>query len=359
MRILLQDEKPKDVRRKRSRRRRMRVALASLVAIFVCSGFYLFPGSRQPSDLYDSVDGLVRQSLTDSRADFPLRRIDVGGAIWSYRTTGTGPEAILFLHGMGGSSDIWWQQMRALSPRYSVLALQYGRVQTLDEAVAGVRATLDAEGIERAHIVGTSLGGYVAQYFLIRHPERIASVVLANTFPSGRWIRSKTAILGRLAPIVPTWILRASFRSSIREEVYPASGASALVRDYLLEQSYSMSRADYLTRIRLLRGSFDNPDIESLRLPSLIIEADNDPLVPREAREALKATYPATRVVTLSGVGHFPYLNRPALYTQTLEDFFGSFRPREGPALPVDSLNVSDSLISRPALASGSVSNGT
>lgn len=298
----------------------------------VLAGLYAFPGLRRPAELYADVDQQVVSSLFESRQDYPLSRIDVGGRIWSYRTAGEGPEAVVFLHGFGGSSDIWWQQMRALEDRYVVIAMNYGRVRSLDEAAAGVRAAMDAEGIDRAHIVGTSLGGYLAQFFASRSPERVHSLVLANTFPPGPWIRSAVRVRGALAPVLPTWVLKSMLRRSVVRDVYPASGNSALVRDYLVEQAHSMSRSEYLTRIRLLGGDYDAPAIGGDQLPTLIVEADNDPLVPLEARESLKSTYPQARVVTLAEVGHFPYLNRPALYTRTLEAFFDALRPPADPA---------------------------
>lgn len=331
MRILLPDEKAKDVLRRKRRRMRSRGFVLLGGTVLATAALYLFPGPRQPRDLYTDVDPLVVASLRQARDGFTVHRIDVGGEIWAYRKAGTRSEAMLLLHGFGGSSDIWWQQMGALEDEYTALSASYSHVKTLDQTVAGLVAMLDAEGLERAHVVGTSLGGYVAQALTQRHPERVTSLVLANTFPPGDWIRGETRMARVLAPLLPTWVLRRNFRQSIHRDVFPAAGQSTLVRDYLIQQSHLMSRADFLTRIRLLASDFVAPDLVELQTPTLIIEADNDPLVPLEAREQLKSKYPRASVVTLADVGHFPYLNRPAQYTNTLDDFFGSFRaPVEG-----------------------------
>lgn len=362
MRILLPDADPNDVRKERTRRRRSRAVFLGLGAVVVLAGLYAFPGLRRPAELYSEVDQQVVTSLFESRQDYPLTRIDVGGRIWSYRRAGEGPEAIVFLHGFGGSSDIWWQQMRSLQDRYVVIAMNYGRVRSLDEAAAGVRAAMDAEGIDRAHVVGTSLGGYLAQFFASRSPERVRSLVLANTFPPGPWIRGAVRVRGALAPVLPTWVLKSMLRRSVVRDVYPASGNSALVRDYLVEQAHSVSRSEYLTRIRLLRGDFDAPDIGGARVPTLIVEADNDPLVPPEARESLKSTYPRARVVTLADVGHFPYLNRPALYTRTLEAFFEALRPPTVPDQPDAEATPGDAVLAGTndaAASADSVSGGS
>jgi len=354
MRILLPETRPTKIRREQSRRHRRRRLLLLLGLGGAVVALYVFPGARPPGDLYSDVDGRVLQSMLEARADYPLTRIDVGGRIWSYRRVGHAAEAIVFLHGFGGASDVWWQQLGALGDHYSILATDYAPVRTLEQTAAGIRAALDAEGIERAHFVGTSLGGYVAQFFAIQYPERVSSVVMANTFPPGPWLRKQTRGRGTLAPVLPTWMLRASFRSSIRRQVFPASGNSTLVRDYLLEQSHTMTRSDFLTRIRLLRQRFQPSDLGNGQIPVLILEADNDPLVPPIAREALRTTYPHARVESLSDVGHFPYLNRPAQYTRTLEAFFASLRPPPEPSVEADSTLAGDS---RSAADTGSVSH--
>ncbi|MFU8773841.1 MAG: alpha/beta fold hydrolase, partial [Anaerolineales bacterium] len=66
---------------------------------------------------------------------------------------------------------------------------------------------------------------------------------------------------------------------------------------------------------------FPPPDITSLNIPVMIIESDNDPLLDETLRNKLKETYPTARVITLSDVGHFPYLNMASEYTRLLEGF--------------------------------------
>lgn len=112
------------------------------------------------------------------------------------------------------------------------------------------------------------------------------------------------------------------FRGSIEENVYPASGYSALVLAYMLEQvSGRMSKAQITARAKAVIDSFTAPDPELLKIPVMIIEADNDPLVERVLREQLKTTYPTARVKTLHSVGHFPYLNEAEVYTELLESY--------------------------------------
>jgi pimeloyl-ACP methyl ester carboxylesterase len=93
----------------------------------------------------------------------------------------------------------------------------------------------------------------------------------------------------------------------------------------MLEQvSGRMSKAQVVGRAKAVIEPFAPPDPAALGIAVMIIEADNDPLVEAALREQLKATYPSAQVHTLHAVGHFPYLNDAARYTDLLRAFFGS-----------------------------------
>ncbi len=310
----------------RTSRFRPRGTLALGLGIAALTLFYLWPGPRHTfAELADRVDPPVRRSLLDFRAQHPPQHLTVGRATWEYVALGQGPETIVFLHGMTGAYDIWWQQMLALAPHYRVISVTYPPVETLEGLAQGVLAVMDAEGVARAHFVGTSLGGYLAQYLMAAHPDRLqGKVVLGNTFPPNELQRQKNGRLIRVLPWLPEWLIMRILRGSFRERIYPAAGYSELVLAYMLEQTDGrMSKAQVVARARALLEPFPPADLTALGLRVMIIEADNDPLVEPELRTLLKATYPSAEVHTLSGVGHFPYLNAAEDYTALLEAFFG------------------------------------
>ena len=72
---------------------------------------------------------------------------------------------------MTGAYDIWWQQMEALQDEYRVISVTYPAVDSLEEMEQAVMAILEAEGVEHFYVVGSSLGGYFAQYLVARHPH--------------------------------------------------------------------------------------------------------------------------------------------------------------------------------------------
>ncbi|NOX64041.1 MAG: alpha/beta hydrolase [Chloroflexi bacterium] len=302
----------------------MKWFLVALVAVFILGlAVYFWPVPKKDfAELAGKVDPQTRQSLLDFRAQHPLQTIEVDGRAWEYVGFGEGPETILFLHGMTGAYDIWWQQMEALAGDYRVVSVTYPPVDTLAGMSNGALAVLDEVGAEKAHVVGSSLGGYLTQYLLANHPERVQRVVFANTFPPNDILAEKNGKLIKILPLLPEWLVMKTFRGSIENSVYPASGYSDLVLAYMLEQTYGrMSKAQVTARAKAVIEPFDPPDPEARGVSVMIIEADNDPLVEETLRVQLKQTYPSARVETLRGVGHFPYLNDPETYTALLRQF--------------------------------------
>lgn len=302
-----------------------KVGIAIGILFFVLIVFYLWPVPHKDfEELAAKVAPETRQSLLAFRAEHAVKSVRVGGLTWEYVAFGSGEKTILFLHGMTGAYDIWWQQMEALSEQYRVISVTYPPADTLQAMSEGVLAVLDAENVQQIYVVGTSLGGYLAQYLLANFPERIEKAVLANTFPPNDILRQKNEKLIKVLPFLPNWLVMNVFRKSIVENIYPASGYSELVLAYMLEQvSGRMSKAQVIARAKAVIEPFAPPDVESLGIPLMIIEADNDPLVEATLREQLKRTYPTAEVHTLHAVGHFPYLNAPQDYRDLLTNFFG------------------------------------
>jgi len=303
--------------------------LVPLILVFIVIVVYLYPTPRKSFDeIYANVDAGTVASLASFRAAHPVRTLELRGVEWEYLALGDGPETILFLHGMTGAYDIWWRQMEALQEEYRVISVTYPAADSLDEMERAVMAILEAEAVEQFYVVGSSLGGYFAQYLVTHHPQDIQGAVFANTFPPNDIIAEKNKTIGMLLPYLPEWLVMNVLSGSIEKSVYPASGYSELVRAFGLEQTHGrMSKAQVLARYRCVVEPFEAPVMVALGIPVMIIEADNDPLVEKTLREQLKATYPTAEVVTLSN-GHFPYLSMPDAYMSYLKSFFGEIELR-------------------------------
>ncbi len=244
------------------------------------------------------------------------------GVEWDYWDLGRGPQTILFLHGLAGSGDIWFQQLLSFAPSYRVLAPTYPPLQPLEQLVTGVWRLMDRLQIGRAQVVGSSLGGLVAQHMATHHPERVERAVFSNTFPPGHPDVQRGRWMLQIARLLPEPTVFAIMKRSLRKRHSAFEPGERLLRSYLLEQyEGGMTRSQLLARIACVFGDFD---LASPEMPHAIIESLDEPLLSRNVRSDLKRLYPRAWVYTFKRGGHFPYLSQPDEYNRALTSFLNA-----------------------------------
>lgn len=188
---------------------------------------------------------------------------------------------------------------------------------TFTDMVADVVGLLDALGADRAHLVGISMGGALAQCVAVAHPERVATLTLVSTSPAG-------PTESQLSP--PAERLRATFADPLPE---PDWSDRAAVIEYLVAGErlfaapalFDEAAARELTgrvvdRSRDIEAASKNhrmlpedDDPITVRLaevaaPTLVLHGSEDPLFPLDHGRALAEGIPGARLITLDGVGH-------------------------------------------------------
>jgi pimeloyl-ACP methyl ester carboxylesterase len=294
--------------------------------VFILLGVYTFPIPKASfRATYAEVPEPVVANLSAFRRKNTFKRFKAGRLTWVYYDVGAKNDVILFLHGMGASGDIWFQQIETLKDRHRCIAVSYPPAPNLDLLRAGIIGILEQENISRLSVVGSSLGGYLAQFLMAKDPALIHKAIWGNTFPPNRFISQRAGRGVKYLPWLPECGILTGARHNTEKRLYPASGKSGLVKAYLYEQTCGdLRKRDIIARCACLCQTFVPPDPEALGIPVLIIESDNDPLVDEKLRSMLKTTYPSAVVKTFRQAGHFPYLNRPEDYTRSLEDFLQS-----------------------------------
>lgn len=257
-------------------------------------------------------------TLEEFRSRYDIKEATIDDTPWRYRVAGDGA-AILLLHGIAGNADIWFQQIDALSATRKVVAVTYPRVDTLAALRTGIDGVLAAEGVGTYTVVGSSLGGYLAQYLVATESHRITAAVFANTFPPNPVIAKRSKNLATLAGVLPPSFVRAFLARNVERMLVPAGDGSPLLHRLLMEQFDEPGFKEvFLDRYRCVIYPFE-PTQPSM--PVSLISANNDPLVPQELSEALWATYPDATTYEFDGGGHFPYVNRPDEYLSILDEF--------------------------------------
>lgn len=254
--------------------------------------------------------------LQQLRATWPVSTVQVGGrAIEVVRTRGSGPGLpVLWLPGAQGTAESWCRQLLAFGGRRTMVAINYPADDAAPALADTVVALADVLGLERFDLVGSSLGGYLAQWVALRHPARLNRVVLGNTFcdPAPAQSPDKLAALeGRSAQEIHAEVLA-------RMQALPEGEFKALQLELV-----GRCQSPELLRARMLAVQRATP-LPALALDDsrlLIVECDNDPLIPPPMREALRAAHPGAQSVVIEGGGHYPFLLRPEAYDRAVSAF--------------------------------------
>lgn len=293
-----------------------------MILLAICAISYLIPTPHHSiSELYDGKDQMVLNSLSNFRK-ISTQSLDYEGNTWKYLITGKGKKSILFLHGMAGNYDFWWQQINAFKADYRIVSVTYPPVSSLAEMGKAIITILDKNNIQEVNLVGSSLGGYFAQYLLATYPKRIQKAVFGNTFPPNDLLEKQNSKLVVIAKVVPEWLMMYFLRQGLYKNVIPAAQNDPLAKAVLIENTYGrMSKSQFVARYNCVIDKFQPINDPQKQGDIMIFEADNDPLVPVELRIKLKQLYPQAKVHTFHKKGHFPYLNAAFEYNQALKEF--------------------------------------
>lgn len=283
--------------------------------------------------------------------------VSVQGARMRCLVTGNGP-SLLLLHGLLGTADAWGAATQRLAESSTVFApdaLGIGgsdRVPGLDVSLTATAGRLielmDAKGIERADIVGTSHGGAVALMLAAQYPERVRSLILhapANPFSdvADSLIRFYRTPLGRwFAGRIPT--VSASVQSLALGRMY---GDARRLQSGSLERYIASLRVrgtvEYVLSI-LDRWELDMAALEAAlpsvrHIPALLLWGNHDRAVSLRSGERLVEYFDHASLVVIPGAGHLPHEEVPRAFAGAINGFL-SGQKRDQPYLDHGRLRI-------------------
>ncbi|MEA2201290.1 MAG: hypothetical protein QOI89_1886 [Solirubrobacteraceae bacterium] len=275
-------------------------------------------------------------------------QIELHGRRVVYRVAGSGPPVVL-IHGMLNSSSHWQSVALSLARKHTVLApdlIGHGDSAaprgdySLGAHAASIRDLMAAIGIDRATIVGHSLGGGVAMQFFYQFPQRVERLVLISSGGLGHEVSPMlrtaalpgvSALLSAIRPrlLSAMWDTGARLRArEVRAGVYVQAIARALRP---LENAGA--RAAFLQTLRSVIDVHGQRVSATDRLyllesmPTLIVWGERDHTIPIEHGRLAHAAIPRSMFRTLPSAAHFPHLEDPDGLSQLLREFIAGTQP--------------------------------
>jgi pimeloyl-ACP methyl ester carboxylesterase len=296
---------------------------------------------------------MFRPSGRPRRAsDLDQVEVDVDGLRISAYVVGRG-EPMVLLHGLGGTKITWTPFLAPLAeghrlivpdlpghggsakPRSDYSPRFFARVMT---------RLLDELEVDRATVVGNSMGGRVAVELALRSPERVTGLALLSpAVPGIRWrlVMGFTRVfpteLGAIPfPLRERWMEVAIKRLFADPERLPAAGYAMAAGEFIRIYRDPMARMAFFASLRQIVTERPDPfyaSLRGIRQPTLVVFGDRDRLVPPRLGVRLVENLPDARLVVLPGVGHVPQFEEPDTTLELVREFLapsasGRRRPR-------------------------------
>ncbi len=281
-------------------------------------------------------------------------KIEVNDINIYYEIHGEG-EPLLLVEGLGYSKWMWFKQIPDFSREYKVIVFDNRGVgntdnpdteytiETMADDAAGL---LKALKIESAHLLGISMGGFIAQEIALKYPNMVKSLVLGSTSFSGRDIMHKGSN-SLLSAFVELWGIMPAMLE------FGGKGASPMINSFGISPEkkiryglslaftpeYLNTHAEEIDRIvelrlanpqplyawkrQLLAGmKFDATDrVYQIKVPTLVVTGSEDRVVPPESSKRLSEIIPNSRFVEIEGTGHLPFIEKAEEFNKIVLGF--------------------------------------
>ncbi|MCX7308753.1 MAG: alpha/beta fold hydrolase [Afipia sp.] len=239
--------------------------------------------------------------------------------------SGDGPPLIC-VHGFTTTSEFWREQIETFStdhllirpnlPGHGISPHPHEREYTIEAFVSDLESLFQNLRIDKAVLVGLSMGGTIAQKFALKNPTLLRGLVLVGATPHG--LGPDVNVENVLRSIADVGIATAS--QNVIEKSFGSSAPRALVE---FAKNEVIKTPEFVARsaIKSLNESDLRPYLKSILIPTLVIVGDEDVITPPSESKLLAKGIQGARLEIIKQAGHFPMLEQPAMFNRILRDF--------------------------------------
>jgi 3-oxoadipate enol-lactonase len=255
----------------------------------------------------------------------------INGITIHYESQGDGPP-LVFVHGLGGTSNVWHAQRVTLSKYYRVVAYDLSGSGRSDKsrrqyAIAGwadeLAGLMDHLNLPAAVVVGHSMGTVIVQHFAVKYPQKTTALVLAGALvelgPPGKEAftkRAETVEKEGMIGVADT-VLGGALSAGTRERNLALTG---MVREMLL----SNDPACYAGHCRALIAGSAKADQPKIACPTLLVVGDQDPVTPLGLQRQVAAALKNSSIRVVPNTAHLTMLEAPEAFNTILLEFLAT-----------------------------------
>lgn len=267
-------------------------------------------------------ENLLVQSRSGFLANHPEQTRILNGRKWGYIQTGSIGPCLLLLPGTLGRADVFWQQIEALQDKARIISLSYPEETGIENWASDIVLLLEQENWTGVTVLGSSLGGYLAQYLINQYPDGFSKLIAANTLCDAGDIKNKPPYSLDISNIEIEQ-LRKPWAANVEAGKVEHPERSDMTDLLLAEINGRIPALELKSRLLALKHAPKLIGHTFAHTGTYSIEAEDDPLIPAAMRASVRSRInPVVAYEFLEG-GHFPYLIRAEAYTSLLKEILG------------------------------------
>jgi 3-oxoadipate enol-lactonase len=235
---------------------------------------------------------------------------------------------VLLVHGLGYTRQGWGPQRELLARSYRVLSYDNRGIgeseippgpYTVADLAGDAVQVLDEAGVERAHVLGASLGGMVAQLLAAGRPERVDRLVLAGTTPGGAGAyplpQQTLALMAQASTLPPEVALRRFVENAL------APGSRLVDEVYAYRQQHPPDPAGWAAQAAAGTSWDADGRLARIVAPTLVVAGVADAVVDPRNAQLLANAIPNAQLELIHGAGHLPFWERAEEFATLVERF--------------------------------------
>lgn len=242
-----------------------------------------------------------------------------------YREAGQGP-ALILVHGLGSSADVWRDSLLLLARGYRVIALDlpgYGKSDKprADYSVQYYARTLHefirALGVKKVALAGNSLGGWIAALTALEHPEEVSHLILVDS-------------AGLRRDTMPAVSINPATKEQMRALLLALFADRSFVTEAIVNEQWEYRKEIRATVQATLDSWKTSPPLlddllKQLTVPTLIVWGRQDTLTPLDMAERFAKGIPGAKLVVIENAGHLPQVEQPGAFYRAVKGFVRSW----------------------------------
>ncbi|MCP4226412.1 MAG: alpha/beta fold hydrolase [Actinomycetia bacterium] len=235
---------------------------------------------------------------------------------------------VVLSHGAGGHHGIWYLQVPVLGQHFRVVTWDsrgFGNSTNRNDApsapaaAADLAAVLDHLGIQGAHHVGQSMGGWHIAAFAVAHPSRVQSLVFADTI-GALWTDELRAAVAALRAEIGSQDMRHELIGGHRA-LWPGTAERDPAHAFLYQALGSLHQPPMAKLADTINWALGHEEITAIGVPVLFVAGSHDRVFPAALLRASSQLIPGARFIEIAGAGHSPYFEQPSVWNDAVLSF--------------------------------------